>query len=84
MLKLYTGTAKSFQGNRTRFKPNTNTSLSDQMLTWHHEVELLNEAKAEAKEKRKHSNNKVKLRRELVGLGVTFDAAGNPVLPMMD
>jgi hypothetical protein len=90
MLKLYGGTAKNYTKVKTEkvsrpFKPDADSTLSEQVMTWHREVERINAARAEAKEKKDRSRkrNGGGLRRELIALGITFDEQGNAVVPMM-
>jgi SOS response regulatory protein OraA/RecX len=87
MSKLYSGTAKRYTKRNAEkvsrpFKPDTETTLAEQVATWHQEVERINEAKAQAKVKRDLSRQQYGgrgLRRELTALGVTFDNDGNLV-----
>jgi hypothetical protein len=89
MSKLYGGTAKNYTKVKTEkvtrpFKPDTESTLAEQVATWHQEVERINAAKAEAKEKRERSRKQHGgggLRRELIALGIKFDEDGNPVVP---
>jgi hypothetical protein len=87
MSKLYSGTAKNYLKPKTDkvcrpFKPNSGATLSEQVMTWHGEVERLNAARAEAKERKERSRkrNGGRLRRELIALGIAFDEDDNPVL----
>jgi hypothetical protein len=90
MLKLYSGTTKDFPGEKKNttgaqlFKPDTTTTLSDQIVTWHRQVQLMEEVKARDQEKKQRLRRRTcgMLHQELIALGVTFTEAGDPVLPM--
>jgi hypothetical protein len=89
MSKLYSGTAKSYTKLKTDkvsrpFKPDTESTLAEQVATWHQELGRIHTAKAQAKAKRDLSQQQYGgrgLLRELIALGMTFDNAGNLVVP---
>jgi hypothetical protein len=77
-VKLYAGTAKNWIKTKSenmvrRFRPDFSLSFGKQIMEWGKQVDLMDGQRREKRAERSGA-----LTRELNGLGITFDAMGNP------
>jgi hypothetical protein len=77
-VKLYAGTAKNWIKTKSenmvrRFRPDFSLSFGKQIMEWGKQVDLM-----EGQRRQKDHKRSGALVRELNGLGITFDAMGNP------
>jgi hypothetical protein len=79
-VKLYAGTAKNWIKTKSenmvrRFRTDFSLSFGKQIMEWGKQVDLMDGQRREKDLKGQRSGA---LKRELNGLGITFDAMGNP------
>jgi hypothetical protein len=83
-VKLYAGTAKNWIKTKSenmvrRFLPDLSLSFGKQIMEWGKQVDLMDRQRREKDQKRAElTQRRGALVRELNGLGITFDAMGNP------
>jgi hypothetical protein len=81
-VKLYAGTAKNWIKTKSenmvrRFRPDFSLSFGKQIMEWGKQVDLMDGQRRKKDQKRDEQGQRG-LKRELIGLGITFDAMGTP------